>query len=97
MGGVRNKGGYQRELVIAYSCPLTRSQSAIFLLSSGSWFVIFFSAANILPSSLSQKMWLSLSVRCLNLVENRNESTAHSLFQECFSQNRKYIMCRLGG
>lgn len=86
-------------LVIPYSCPLTGSQSAIFLLSPDSGFVIFFHKvfSKYSGSSLSQKMWLSLSVRCLNLVENRIESTAHSLFQECFSQNRKYIMCRLGG
>lgn len=33
-----NKGECQKKPVIAYSCPLTGSQPAIFLSSAGSWF-----------------------------------------------------------
>lgn len=77
-------------LVRAYGCPVTGSQSAILLLSSGSWFVIFH-CSKYSASSPSQKIWLFLSVRCLNLVENRIESTAHSLFQDCFfSKQERY-------
>lgn len=51
--GMREHAGGR--LVIAYSCPLTGSQSAIFLLSSGSRFVIFFTTASILPLPCHRK------------------------------------------
>lgn len=50
---------------MAYSCPLTGSQSAIFLLSSDFLVCNFFGAASILPSSLSENVAF-LICECLN-------------------------------